>query len=46
MDIEMPAQKAILVWDEEKKHEDLILSAQLSGGPEAAWKEIDQPHKP
>jgi hypothetical protein len=36
-DIEMPAQKAIIVWDEDKGHEDLVLSVQLSGSPEAAW---------
>jgi hypothetical protein len=36
-DIEMPAQKAILVYDEESQREDLILSVELRGGPEAAW---------
>lgn len=37
-DIAMPAQKAIIVYDEERGHEDLILSVQLlSQGPEAAW---------
>jgi hypothetical protein len=37
LDIKMPAQKAVLVWDEERGHEDLILSVELLGGPEAAW---------
>ncbi len=36
-EIEMPAQQAIIVWDEEKGHEDLILSVELLGSPEAAW---------
>jgi hypothetical protein len=36
-DLEMPAQKAILVYDEESRHEDLILSVQLLGGSDAAW---------
>jgi hypothetical protein len=36
-DIEMPAQKAILVYDEQSQREDLILSVELKGGPEAAW---------
>jgi hypothetical protein len=36
-DIEMPAQKAILVYDEQSQREDLILSVELRGGPEAAW---------
>ena len=37
-DIEMPGQKAIIVYDAERKHEDLILSIQLLGeSPEAAW---------
>jgi hypothetical protein len=36
-DIEMPAQKAILVYDEESQREDLILSVELRGGPGAAW---------
>jgi hypothetical protein len=36
-DVAMPAQKAILVYDEESQREDLILSVELRGGPEAAW---------
>lgn len=37
-DIEMPAQKAILVYDEGTRHEELVLSIQLLGqSPEAAW---------
>jgi hypothetical protein len=36
-DVEMPAQKAILVYDEQSQREDLILSVELRGGPEAAW---------
>jgi len=37
-DIEMPGQKAIIVYDAERKHEDLILSVQLLGeSSEAAW---------
>jgi hypothetical protein len=36
-DIEMPAQKAILVYDEQSQREDLILSVELRGGSEAAW---------
>jgi hypothetical protein len=37
-DIEMPGQKAIIVWDAERGREDLILSIQLLGqSPEAAW---------
>jgi hypothetical protein len=35
--IEMPAQKAIIVWNEDRGHEDLILSVELLGSPEAAW---------
>lgn len=36
-DVQMPAQKAILVFNEENGHEDLILSVALLGGSEAAW---------
>jgi hypothetical protein len=37
-DIEMPGQKAIIVYDEEAGREDLILSVQLLGeSSEAAW---------
>jgi len=37
-DVEMPAQKAIIVYDSEADHEDLILSIKLlSESPEAAW---------
>lgn len=37
-DVEMPGQKAIIVYDAERGHEDLILSIQLLGtSPEAAW---------
>jgi hypothetical protein len=36
-DLEMPAQMAILVYDEQNQREDLILSVELRGGPEAAW---------
>jgi hypothetical protein len=36
-DVEMPAQKAILVYDAQSQREDLILSVELRGGPEAAW---------
>jgi hypothetical protein len=37
-DIDMPAQKAIIVYDSEVDHEDLILSIKLlSESPEAAW---------
>jgi hypothetical protein len=35
--VEMPAQKAILVYDEKGAHEDLVLSIELLGGSEAAW---------
>jgi len=37
-DVEMPGQKAIIVYDAEMGREDLILSVQLLGkSPEAAW---------
>ena len=36
-DVEMPAQKAILVYDQDSRREDLILSVELRGGSEAAW---------
>ena len=36
-EVEMPSQKAILVYDEESQREDLILSVELRGSPEAAW---------
>jgi hypothetical protein len=37
-DITMPGQKAIIVYDAEAGHEELILSVQLLGeSPEAAW---------
>lgn len=37
-DIQMPAQKAIIVYDEQTGREDLVLSVQLLGeSPEAAW---------
>jgi hypothetical protein len=36
-DVEMPAQKAILVYNEKSGHEDLILSVKLQSGSEAAW---------
>ncbi len=37
-DIEMPGQKAIIVYDAEVGHEDLVLSVQLlAESPEAAW---------
>ncbi len=36
-DIEMPAQKAILIYDGQSQREDLILSIELRGGLEAAW---------
>ncbi|MBN1813774.1 MAG: DUF2330 domain-containing protein [Anaerolineae bacterium] len=37
-DVDMPAQKAIIVYDSEANHEDLILSVKLlSESPEAAW---------
>jgi hypothetical protein len=36
-EVEMPSQKAILVYDEKSGHEDLILSVELLGGSEAAW---------
>jgi len=37
-DVEMPAQKAIIVYDSEADHEDLILSVKLlSESPDAAW---------
>jgi hypothetical protein len=37
-DVEMPAQKAIIVYDSESDHEDLILSIKLfAESPEAAW---------
>lgn len=36
-DVEMPGQKAIVVYDAETGREDLILSVKLLGGPEAAW---------
>ena len=36
-EVEMPAQQAIIVWDEDRGHEDLILSIELLGSPEAAW---------
>ena len=36
-EVKMPAQQAIIVWDEERGHEDLILSVELLGSPEAAW---------
>ncbi len=37
-DVQMPGQKAIIVYDEERKHEELILSIKLLGAsPEAAW---------
>jgi hypothetical protein len=34
-DVEMPDQKAIVVYDAESRHEDLILSIGLLGGPRA-----------
>ena len=37
-DVQMPGQKAIIVYDAESKREDLILSIKLLGtSPEAAW---------
>jgi len=37
-DVQMPGQKAIIVYDAIRKHEDLILSIKLLGtSPEAAW---------
>lgn len=37
-DIQMPGQKAIIVYDEQTGREDLVLSVQLLGeSPEAAW---------
>jgi hypothetical protein len=37
-DVEMPAQKAIVVYDSESDHEELILSVKLlSENPDAAW---------
>jgi hypothetical protein len=37
-DVEMPAQKAVIVYDSESDHEDLILSIKLLGeSPDAAW---------
>ena len=35
--VEMPSQQAIIVWDEDRGHEDLILSVELLGSPEGAW---------
>jgi hypothetical protein len=36
-EVKMPSQQAIIVWDEDRRHEDLILSVELLGSPEAAW---------
>ena len=36
-EVKMPAQQAIIVWNEARRHEDLILSVELLGSPEAAW---------
>ncbi len=35
--VKMPSQQAIIVWDEDTGREDLILSVELLGSPEAAW---------
>ena len=36
-DVLMPGQTAIILYDGAARREDLILSVQLEGGPEAAW---------
>jgi hypothetical protein len=44
-DFAMPDQKAIIVYDAQRQREELILSVQLLGGPEAAWV-IPVPSRP